>query len=300
MTTYQPKRVLTIKAELGEHPVWSVEDQRLYWLDIDGGTINRFDPVSGENTAWSLPTRPGCFAFREGGGAVIAAGDGIYDFDFATGTARRIMASGHDPAQLRFNDGKTDRQGRLWSGTVRADHNLFETGQNAYWRYDGRTLDRMLTDVGVSNGTAFSPDGRTMYRGQTEARTVFAYDYDPQSGTPSNPRVFATIPDGLGMPDGAAVDTEGGYWCAIAQPVVGAKPGVVRFTPDGRMDLFFDMPIPITTMVAFGGPQMSTLYITTGRMEAMMPYETPEVAGSLYAVETPFRGIPEPYFRAQG
>jgi sugar lactone lactonase YvrE len=296
MTPYEPKLVLKRRAELGEHPVWRAQEQVLYWLDIEGSTINRFDPASGANRAWSLPAKPGCFAFKADGTAVIAAQDGIYEMEFASGAARRVMAAGHEPARLRFNDGKTDRQGRLWVGTMNIDHDLAATRENGYWRYDGVRLEKIIANVGVTNGTAFSPDGRTMYRGQTELRTIFAYDYDPETGTPSNMRVFATLPEGLGMNDGAAIDTEGGYWCAVATPPDGGRSGVARFTAEGRFDLFIDVPVPITTMPAFGGPDLRTLYVTTGRLEALMPYETPDDAGSLYAVQVPFQGVPEPEF----
>jgi sugar lactone lactonase YvrE len=298
LSGYSPKLVLDIRAELGEHPVWRVEDQRLYWIDIEKSTINRFDPATGGNVTWALPAAPGCFAFKDDGGALIAARDGIYDFDFASGAATLRRAAPFDPAVFRFNDGKTDRQGRLWVGTMRVDFDIVATSQNAYWRLDGERLDEVITKAGVTNGTAFSPDGRTFYRGQTETRQIHAYDYDPATGQPSNPRVFTVIPEEFGLPDGATVDVDGGYWVALATPPQGGKCGVARFTPDGRLDIFFETPAPITTMVAFGGPQMSTLYITTGRLQAIMPYETPAQAGGIYVVETSFRGVPEAPFRA--
>jgi sugar lactone lactonase YvrE len=289
--------VLDAKAELGEHPVWSEAEQCLYWLDIEFVKINRFDPRTGATKAWPLPSRPGCFAFRENGGAVLTAQDGIYDFDFATGAATLIHAPPHDPAVMRFNDGRTDRQGRLWAGTVRTDMGMDNTSDNAYYRFDKRGLEKMLTNVGLTNGTAFSPDGKTMYRAQTETRQIFAYEYDTATGTPSNMRLFATVPREYGMPDGATIDSEGAYWVALSAPP-GTRPygGVMRFTPDGKLDLYIEIPIPFVTMPAFGGPDMSTLYLTTAALAAFMPSGVPDHAGSIFAVETPFRGVPETPF----
>jgi sugar lactone lactonase YvrE len=299
MSDYRVERALDIRAELGEHPIWSVEDQCLYWLDIQSATINRFDPRAVANTAWRLPAMPGCFAFREGGGAIIAARDGLYDIDFSTGAIKPVLPAPHDPQIMRFNDGRTDRQGRLWAGTVRVDMDLTNTVDNAYYRYDGEHFERVLSDVGITNGTAFSPDGKTMYRAQTETRQIFAYDYDTATGAPSNERVFVDVPGDYGMPDGATVDSEGGYWVALAEPP-GGRPtgGIARFAPDGRLDLFIGVPVPFVTMMAFGGPDLSMLYITTARLEAFMPGKVPAGAGDIFAVETPFRGVPEVAFRA--
>jgi sugar lactone lactonase YvrE len=298
MTSYQPKCVLTIGAELGEHPIWSVEDQCLYWLDIENLTINRFVPTTSKNTAWKLPARPGCFALQGHGKAFIAAHDGFYDMDFTTGAIERVMLPAHDQAVMRFNDGHTDNQGRLWISTVRVDMDLARTDENAYYRLDGRDLTKVLTSVGIPNGTAFSPDGKTMYRADSTARQIFRYDYDPVTGTPVNGRLFATVPDELGMPDGATVDDQGGYWVAIAAPPAGPPTGgVARFTPDGKLDRYIHLPVPFVTMVAFGGPNLSTLYITTARLEAFMPQGVPKGAGDLFAMETDFRGVPDAKFR---
>ena len=272
LTEYTPKSVLSAGAELGEHPIWSEPDSRLYWLDIVGSKINRFHPQTGMNESWDLSVFPGCFAFKESGGAILAAHDGIYEVDFSTGGTELILPAAHDPEILRFNDGRTDRQGRFWAGTVRRDMDQANTAENAYYRYDSRGLTKMLTNVGLTNGTAFSPDGRIMYRAQSETRQVFAYDYDPATGTPANERLFATIPAAYGMPDGATIDSQGAYWVAVAVPPGDpAKPGVLRFLPDGTLDLFIELPVPFVTMPAFGGPNLSTLYITTARLEAFMP-----------------------------
>ena len=296
MSDYKVARVLDVKAELGECPLWSEAEQCLYWLDIVGSTLNRFDPQSGKNIHWSLPSVPGCFAFLGNGAVLIAAQDGMYELEFATSRIRLVFPLPHAMQQLRFNDGRTDRQGRLWVGTVQADM-VSASSDTAYFRFDGQRLDKILSPVGMANGTAFSPDGKTMYRAQTTDRLIFAYDYDPDTGTPSRERLFATVPQDLGLPDGAAIDTEAAYWVALPAPPEGGTAGIARYTPDGELDIFIEVPVPMPTMVAFGGPGMSTLYVTSGRLQAWVRYHVPDTAGSLFAIETKFRGVPETPFR---
>jgi sugar lactone lactonase YvrE len=129
-------------------------------------------------------------------------------------------------------------------------------------------------------------------------RQIIAYDYDPSSGGISNERIFATVPFELGGPDGAAVDTEGGYWVALAAPQDGSSPtgGVARFTAGGDLDRYIPMPVPMVTMVAFGGPDLSTLYVTTARLEKFMHGAIPSHAGDIFVIETDYRGEPETQF----
>lgn len=292
-------QVLDVKAELGECPQWNVDDQCLYWLDLLGNTINRFNPQTGVNKSWGLPAFPGCFAFRAGGGAIIAVRDGIYDFQFSTGVFQFMIAPTHDFGRLRFNDGRTDRQGRLWVGTTSVEI-AKENDATGWYRYDGKAIDRLISPAAMTNGMAFSPDGKRMYRAQTMDRQIFTHDYDPISGTPSPAELFAQIPLALGVPDGATVDTQGNYWTALAaDPRTGKGGGVARFAPDGSMEEYIETPVPNPTMVAFGGKGLSTLYITSGRLQQYVDYEVPALAGSLFALETKYCGIPETPFKAR-
>lgn len=292
MAEYTVRRALDIKAELGESPAWSVDEQALYWIDIYKRTVNRFDPASGENTVWSTPTSPGCLVFREGGGAIVPCRDGIYDLDFATGALRRLMAQPYNAELYRFNDGKNDRQGRLWVGSMPVDSkDPILHGTGTLYRYDGRALSPRITPITSANGTAFSPDGRTLYRAETRQRRILAYDYDPETGLPSNERLFASVPPTLGLPDGATVDAAGGYWAALPAGPDGG--GVARFAPDGSLDVYFRTPVVAPTMVTFGGADLTTLYVTSARLEHEMSLEPNELSGALFSVETPFLGLPE-------
>jgi sugar lactone lactonase YvrE len=292
MVQFKVEHVLDIKAELAESPSWSVEEQALYWVDIESKSFNRFDPGTGRNDSWPVPATPGCFNFREGGGAVLATNDGFFDFDFATGRFEKICDAPFDPAEFRFNDGKADRQGRLWAGSIRLAFKIDGPPEGTFYRYEAGKVTPVIPDVMVPNGTAFSPDGKTMYRSdwRPEGRIVLQYDYDVATGAPSNERLFTAMPEGFGIPDGAAVDTDGFYWAAVPY---GDKGRVARFAPDGRLDLHFEMPVLGPTMVAFGGRNMSTLFITSCRLESHMGLPVSPLGGDIFAVETHVQGMAE-------
>ena len=291
MAKFEVRHVLDVKAELGEAPLWSAEQEALYWVDIEGKTLNRFDPATGINRAWQVPAIPGCFNFREGG-LVLACNEGYFDFDFKTGAFEKICNVPFDGAVFRFNDGKADRQGRLWAGTIAFAFKVAGPPEGTFYRFDKGKVDGVIRDVMVPNGTAFSPDGAIMYRSdwRPEGRLVLKYDYDIATGTPSNPRTFATLPEGFGVPDGAAVDTEGFYWAAVPY---GDKGRIARFSPDGKLDLSIEMPVLGPTMTSFGGKNMSTLYITSCRLEKVMGLPMSPLGGDIFAIETNAMGILE-------
>ncbi len=296
MALYEPQCVLRIRAQLGECPLWSVEEQRLYWLDIMGRTLNAFDPATGDNQVWNMPSSPGSFVFREGGGIVLALRTGIHAFDPVTGTLTKRADVPYDVGTMRFNDGRTDRQGRYVVGSMPEGEAAEAAGlRGCFYRYDDKGLTRILPSCHHANGTGFSLDGKTMFRAETFEKTIFAYDYDTATGTPSNERVFARVPDDLGNPDGCVVDSEGGYWSALP---VGPKGGAIaRFTPDGKLDRVVEMPVIAGTMPAFGGPDMSTIYVTSGSLEHMIGQPTTPVSGGIFAIETEYKGLAEVKFR---
>jgi sugar lactone lactonase YvrE len=289
---FKIRHVLDIKAELGEAPCWSVDQQALFWVDIELKTLNRFDPATGRNDSWPVPATPGCFNFREGGGAVLATNEGFFDFDFATSRFEKICDAPFDPAGWRFNDGKADRQGRLWAGSMKLAFKIDGPPEGTFYRYEAGKVVAGIAGVMVPNGTAFSPDGKTMYRSdwRAEGKVVLQYDYDTVTGTPSNERVFTAMPEGFGIPDGAAVDSEGYYWDAVPY---GDKGRIARFAPDGSLDLQFEMPVLGPTMVAFGGKDMSTLFITSCRLESHLGLPMSPLGGDIFAVDTHVTGLAE-------
>jgi sugar lactone lactonase YvrE len=282
--------VLDVKASLGECPVWSVADQALYWVDINAPALNRFDPAAGVNTAWPMPSSIGCFALRMRGGFVAALRDGIWFVDRDGKPERRIADAPYDPAHHRFNDGRVDAQGRLWAGTMNEQR---DANTAALYRLEANLkLTPVITDIMISNGLAFSPDGRTLYHADTPARTVCAYDFDAATAAISNRREFARFDSESDRPDGAAVDREGCYWSAFYR---GGK--VVRISARGKLLAEYPVPALCPTMCAFGGPDMRTIYVTSAR-QYREPAELARLpqSGGIFAMRVDTPGQVEPKF----
>jgi sugar lactone lactonase YvrE len=282
--------VLEVKASLGECPLWSVDEQALYWVDINAPSLNRFDPASGANAAWPMPQSIGCFALRERGGFVAALRDGFWLVGPDGTLDRRIALAPYDPAHHRFNDGRADRRGRFWAGSMNERR---DAATAALYRLDpDSTLTAMIESVMISNGLAFSPDWRTMYHTDTPTRVITAWDFDLASGAIASRRVFAQFSGETDRPDGAAVDREGCYWSAFYR---GGK--VVRLSPRGERLAEYPVPAMCPTMCAFGGPDLKTLYVTTARQQrdadelARLPQ-----SGGIFAMRVDVPGLPEPKF----
>jgi sugar lactone lactonase YvrE len=282
--------VLDIKASLGECPVWSVDEQSLYWIDINAPSLNRFDPLTGGNTAWPMPEAIGCFALRESGGFVAALRSGIWFGDRDGKLRRKIADAPYDPAHHRFNDGRTDPQGRFWAGSM----NEYRDAATAalYCMGVDHALIPMISGITISNGLAWSPDSRTMYHADTPTRMIRAWDFDPASGGVSNQRVFARFLGENERPDGGAVDREGCYWSALYR---GGK--VVRLSPRGEMLAEVPLRAMCPTMCAFGGPDLKTLYVTTAR-QRREPEELARLpqSGGIFAMRVDVPGMAEPKF----
>jgi sugar lactone lactonase YvrE len=279
---------------LGESPVWDERENVLYWVDIDRGEIHRFDPATRANTTQVLPTKVTSIAKRRAGGLITSLKKNIAYFDPATGGLEMLdLVEGGQP-ENRFNDGKVDRQGRFWAGTM----NEVQIGQPdaALYRFDrpGQVAAK-IPGVTISNGTGWSPDGRTMYYTDTLRYTVFAYDFDPESGEIANRRVFyETDPAAEGLPDGLTVDADGGVWSALVN-----YGRMLRFSPDGELERMITFPPTRGTCCTFGGRDFRELYLTTAR-ECLTPGQilAQPLAGSLFHAFPGCQGLAEPYFFA--
>jgi sugar lactone lactonase YvrE len=271
----------------------------LYWCDIPGHVLNRFDPKSGEHKAWPFDSDVACCAPLMEGGLLLALRSGIVRFDTRTGKTQPLLEEPpYDPATERFNDGKADPQGRLWVGTI---HEPREP-KAALYRYADGKLDKMADKITVSNGLAWSPDARTMYWSDTKAHKVYAFDFERAGGAISNQRVFAQFPVKAadqdlasygGRPDGAAVDVEGHYWCAMFE---GAR--LLRFAPDGTLVQEFRLPVRCPTMPCFGGADLKTLYITTAREKRPADELAREpLAGCVLQLRVEVPGLPANFAR---
>lgn len=286
----QVKTVYKGKDILGEGPVWSAEEQALYWVDINRPTLQRLHIASGEHTAWEMPAQIGCFALREQGGVIVALRTGLAFLDTATGQVTPIIDPEPDKPHNRFNDGKCDRAGRLWAGTMNQSGSE-PTG--ALYRYEpnGR-ITTMRENVYISNGLGWSPDNRTMYYTDTITNKIFAYDFDPESGDISNMREFVKVSGENGFPDGLTVDSEGYIWGAMWD---GWR--VVRYAPDGSIEREIALPVQRPTSCIFGGPYLKHLYVTSASV-GLTEEELAEqpLAGSVFVIETDVQGLPEPKF----
>ena len=252
---------------LGESPFWHPDEAALYWVDIPGKALNRWHPQTALHRAWALPAEAGCCAPMPGGDLLLAMRDGLFRFDPATGQRSLLAAPPYDPRVERFNDGKADPQGRLWVGTI---YEPRDAAQAVLYRWAAGKLAKVAGGVTVSNGLAFSPDGRTLWWSDTAAGRIDALDFDPADGSLSRQRVFAQFPVKApgqdlasygGRPDGAAVDVEGCYWSAMFE---GQR--LVRLSPGGDVLQSIPLPVRCPTMPCFGGPDGRTLYVTTARL----------------------------------
>ena len=288
---------------LGESPFWHPDEAALYWCDIPGKQLNRWVPANdtrpAAHTAWPMASEPACAAPLPGGDLMLACRDGLWRFSPATGERERLAAPPYDTATERFNDGKADPQGRLWVGTI---YEPRQPANGALYRWGGERLERLVRHITVSNGLAFSPDGRTLYRSDTASGCIYACDFDGHDGSLSRERVFAQFPAKVagqdlatygGRPDGAAVDVEGAYWCAMFE---GQR--LLRFAPDGTLLAEVPLPARCPTMPCFGGPDLRTLFVTTarlGRPEAELAAQP--LAGCVLALRVDVPGLPVNFAR---
>ncbi len=280
--------VLRIEATLGECPRWSASGV-LYWVDILGRTLNRFDPETGDNTAVTLDEEIGCFAERAGGGFAAGLRSGIWLLTADGAKDRMVAAPEAEPEKCRFNDGRADPWGGFWAGTMWEARD--RPGGALYRLTPDHLLVRIEEGVTISNGAAFSPDRRWGYHSDTPEKTVWRYPLDPETGAVTGSRqVFRHFGDEL--PDGAAVDAEGCYWSALF-----GSGRIVRISPDGEEIASCELPALCPTMPAFGGPDLRTLYVTTAR-ENRSEAELREypLSGSLFAMQVDVPGLPEPVF----
>jgi len=253
-------------ALVGESPVWHPDEQVLYYVDIAGHELRRYDPLAGSLRRWGFDTDVACCAPVFGGGMLLAARSGLWHVDLTSDDRHLLAVPPYDPAIERFNDGKCDALGRFWCGTI---YEPRKPPKAALYSFDGDELKRMADGITNSNGLGWSPDARTMYWSDTTSHTIFALDYNLGTGELSNRRVFAQFPlkeadQDLstygGRPDGSAVDSQGNLWAAMFE---GQR--LVQLAPDGRLLRQIDLPVRCATMPCFGGPDLKTLYITTAR-----------------------------------
>ena len=272
--------VADVKTTLGEGPVWDVEHQRLYWIDSFDGRVLRCTEDGRELRAWDVGEKIGSMALRRNGdAAIVALQSGLHTLDLATGELGLIIDPEPGLPDNRLNDGKVDRQGRFVFGSMdtREEH-----ASAKLYRLDP-DLSLHTLDEGIicSNGPCWSPDGETLYFADTWSGDIWAYDYDTKTGAASHRRTFARVDtSGGGAADGCTVDAEGCLWQAL---VYAGK--IVRYTPDGQVDRVIDMPVKKVTSVAFGGPNLDTLFVSSMAKPPLPRFPSDgQQRGALFAV----------------
>ncbi|KAF1031485.1 MAG: 6-deoxy-6-sulfogluconolactonase [Pseudomonas sp.] len=284
--------IVDARNAVGECPVWVPGENALYWVDIPRGGLQRWSAATGQVQAWTAPQMLACIARTTRGNWVAGMQTGFFQLtphnDGCLDTALLAPVQ-HPRPDMRLNDGRCDRQGRFWAGSMVLDMGANAAEGMLYRLENGQTAHAELGGFITLNGLAFSPDGRTLYVSDSHplVQKIWAFDYDTRTGTPSNRRLFVDMLPLPGRPDGAAVDAEGGYWiCANDAGLVH------RFTPDGRLDRSLAVPVKKPTMCAFGGSRLDTLFVTSIRDD----HSEHSVAGGVFALNPGVTGLPEPMF----
>ncbi|MDO8439076.1 MAG: SMP-30/gluconolactonase/LRE family protein [Telluria sp.] len=290
------ERIAGVSCTVGESPLWCAEESAWYWVDITEKTIWRLHSGSGNLTSWRTTEMVASIALKESGGLIAGMESGIFSVELGNGhlAMEAMLGSpieGLGPG-MRFNDGRCDRQGRFWSGTMFMDIPA-KRPVGCLHRYTSQhgASAPLVSGLMVQNGLAWSPDGRTMYLSDSHParQLIWAFDFDIDEGLPMNQRVFVDMNKFDGRPDGAAVDSHGCYW------ICGNDGGcILRFTPDGKLDRRINVPMAKPSMCTFGGDHLDILLVTS---IATGSPENDEWAGAVVMVRPGVTGVAETRFR---
>lgn len=284
---------VTSTDQLGETPLWCDDRQRLLWLDIEQPKLQSYDPSTSRHEVVPVEcTWLGSQALCKGNKRLIAKDLDLLVLDDETGALHPFVSVETD-LDNRLNDGRVDRQGRFWVGTM---DNQLHRPNGAFYRIDGDGRTTKIADnVIVSNGIAISPDGRKLHFTDTRRHLSWVFDLDPEDGEVTNRRIFADYSATGDRPDGACMDVDGCLWAAFFG---GGK--IVRYTPDGRIDRVVPLPVTNPTCLCFGGRDLTTLYITTATKFLSPEQRAAEpLAGAVLAIEGIGQGMPENRFNLQ-
>lgn len=253
------ENVVKSQSKLGEGPLWSVEEQSLYWVDIHSQRVERFHPASNVHQVFEFDTTITALGFKARGGFVVATARGIGFMQLSSQTLNIVAQPESDKPHNRFNDGAVDSQGRFWAGTMYDGPETNEPTEGRLYRLDlDGSVHIMEIGMTICNGLSWSPDLKTMYFTDTLRRVIYSYDYDAASGAIDHRRVFVDSSSEGGYPDGMTVDSEGGVWSVRWG---GWK--ITRFDPAGKAEREIKLPFECPTSCAFGGEGLTELYITS-------------------------------------
>jgi sugar lactone lactonase YvrE len=276
--------VLPDRMQVGECPLWHPQQQCLYWVDIQ---------------SWLMPSDAAALAWVTDG-LIVALRSGFVHLHTATdadcGKISPIADAPYDSSKIRCNDGKVDALGRFWVGTLYEPRDVQAAEMLCLER--GQVRQVWQGGMTVSNGLAFTQDGRTLFHADTTSHQIRQHNFDLPHGTVGPARLlrqFSTVKDEQygGRPDGAAIDSEGAYWCAMMEGGC-----LLRLAPDGSTLQRFDLPLRCPTMLAFGGKDFKTLYITSiGQNRPEAEISRYPLTGCVLAMPVSVAGLPEPAYR---
>ncbi len=277
---------------LGEVPQWHPETQTLWWCDVKVPAMVSYQPASGDSKTYPVEgKRIGSWAFMVSGGMLLAQEDGLYAWSPDSGKRTLLRHVTSSWPNARLNDGRCDRKGRFWVGSMSETYREAPVG--VFYRFDADfTLIPVFSEFTVPNSVTFSPDDRRMYFADSLIRKIFLFDFDLSEGRLWNKRLFRDCADAPGNPDGSTVDVDGCLWNAEFQ---GSR--VVRYTPDGQVDTVIELPVSQPTSCAFGGKDLDILYITTGAQNLTEAQRAQQpLAGGIFALRPGTQGLPEQHF----
>jgi L-arabinonolactonase len=284
------------RSELGETPVWSAEEQALYWIDCHAPAIFCYQPASGQLTRWDALSGVEGLALRASGGVIAVLRTGIFSIARSLRTAELLAAPpGLESEYLVLHEARCDSAGRLWIGLMNIEPLTREPVRMSLYRLEGRELTELPTGVlsHVANGMAWNRAGTCLYLADSGGRTVWRFGYSVATGTLAEREVFAQFSADDGYPDGAAVDAEDGYWVAMA-----GSGKVIRLNPDGSRDRVIEVPSALPTAIAFGGRELDRMYVTSIGSKRFLPeVRRGQYDGCLFELDPGVRGLPEPRFR---
>lgn len=295
MTTDQFTVVHPTPMLVGECPLWHPAERNIYWVDIASYKVHRMHPLTGEHREWLMSSEPAALALHPHGGLVVAQRSGFVHLDTVSGEVTPIAAAPYDTSVARFNDGRVDAAGRFWVGTIYEPRD--RQAAEMYCLEKGSVTLKWSGGMTNSNGLGFSPDGHAMYHADTTAHLITRYHFDVETGTVSHPQRFHQFSADKannygGRPDGAAVDSEGAYWCAMFE---GGR--LLRFSPQGDILREVKLPLRCPTMLAFGGDDLRTLYITSASHgRPALEREQLPMTGCLLSMQVDVAGREEPMY----
>lgn len=284
---------LDARAIIGESPIWSSAEKTLYWIDIKKPALHRYDPQNGACRTWAVSSDVGAFALLDGNAALLALRHGIHRLDLTSGALESIAAPPFDPKLFRFNEGQCDDNGRFWVGVmfdpIEGSPPRQSSSLHSFTLSGG--LRREDDAAELHNGMALSADRQCFFLTHSYSGSIYAFDFDPNTSSLGSRELFAQIPAAVGLPDGAAIDAEGGYWCAVHG---GSR--LQRYKPDGQLDREIMLPVSQPTMCAFAGDDLDVLYVTSASdgLDAEQMSVEP-LAGALLRLRPGVTGIARPY-----